>query len=124
MSNVKGLFQKLERERRENERNNNSVPAKFSVSLPEQDLRRLDYIAAYLDKPRSVLVRDILIQALLDAEDELDIVKVDRTAEFEDLSNGFVYDDEDTESKYLTEYGRYVEYGILPAWMKGNKKDE
>ncbi|MEC0167913.1 ribbon-helix-helix protein, CopG family [Paenibacillus graminis] len=123
MSNVKDLFQRLESERRETERNSSSVSAKFSVSLPEQDLRRLDYIAAYLDKPRSVLVRDILIQALFDAEDELGLSRIDREAEVYDLHEG-TYDEDDDSRKYHTEYGLYVEDGVIPAFMKGSKKDE
>ncbi|WP_342480459.1 ribbon-helix-helix protein, CopG family [Paenibacillus sp. FSL L8-0340] len=122
MSKVKELFQKLERERRETERNNSSIPAKFSVSLPEQDLRRLDFIAAYLDKPRSVLVRDILIQALYDAEYELGLTRTDTAAEIYDLEEGTY--DEDDNRKYLTEYGLYVEDGVAPAWMKGSKKED
>lgn len=94
-SDVKGFLQQLKKDKREKERRKGKEQ-RFTVTLSEFDYRRLRYIANELGLNKSALVRQLLIQALNDAEKVFGLEEIDSDLE---QSTGY---------KEYTRYGLFI----------------
>lgn len=103
-NNVRSYFSKLEKEKKEREKRSKGGDKRLTVVLSDYDFRRLKYIAKHFGELNSVFARNIILEALADAEKFLDL---------EEYDNDFpiFYTDEDGEQKVefdLSSYGQYI----------------
>jgi hypothetical protein len=99
-SDVFQLIKKMKQEKEEQEKRNRGTEKRFTVVLSEYDYRRLNYISKELGAVRSSLARQLIVQALNDAEKALGL-------EEWILDDGASYG-EDGEVYVLGRYGKYI----------------
>jgi hypothetical protein len=100
VSEVSEFLQQMLREKAEKDKRSKGKEQRFTVAMSEYDYRRLRFIASELGEVRGAFVRNLLIQALNDAERALGLEgwTVDEAASIEHHETMY-------EKTY---YGRYI----------------
>lgn len=100
MSNLTDYIQKMADEAFAKTKRNRGTEKRLTVILSDYDHRRLKYISEKLGEPASTFARNLIMQALTDAERILHLDELDDMAIGEDDDGDFIYP--------YSDYGNYI----------------